>query len=88
MRPACAFIRINTVYGLMAVDTFVFYALQSMNGGFCRLVKYTVIFKNTDLFQASPISLHAKTAELSVCQKLQTDRWLFNFIYIVDGIVG
>ena len=27
------------VYGLMAADTIVFYALLSMNVGFCRLVK-------------------------------------------------
>ena len=41
------------VYGLMAADTIVFYALLSMNVGFCRLVKINLVFFNDTAFISS-----------------------------------
>ena len=46
-----------------------------MNGGHYRLVKINFVIPKTQLsFQASPVSIRADTAELSVYQKVQTDR--------------
>ena len=46
-----------------------------MNGGFCRLVKINLVFLNDTAFIFSKSRFDcAGPAELSVCQKLRTDR--------------
>ena len=43
----------HMLYGLMAAYTIVFYALLSMNGEFCRLVKINFVFlKDTDFISS------------------------------------
>ena len=67
---------------VMAAYTFIFYTLLLMNRELYRLVKIKFVFlKDTSfILSASPISMNAHTAELTVCQKLRTDRQLFSFI--------
>ena len=77
--------------GLMAAHTIVFYALLSMNVGFCRLVKVNLVFFSDTVFISSKSSfIDADTTEnLHACQKcIRTDgRGQTAFqLYIVEDI--
>ena len=71
---------------LMAAYTFIFYTLLSINERGSTACKNKLCVPQTQLsFQESPISINTHTTELSACQKLRTDRWLFSFIYVCNS---
>ena len=76
--------------GLMAAHTIVFYALQSMNVWFCRLVKINLSSSMTQLsFRATPILIDADITEISACQKCRrTDKQKDGFLALYSKLAN
>ena len=67
--------------------TFVFYALLSMNGRFCRLVKVKFLKDTAFILSKSHFDQCTYCGNISV-PKMQTDRQITFQLYIVDTLVS